>query len=89
MFCWDKLLTICYSSVKLHTLCYNMLRHTSHILEVYLKHTSSVMQPIELKKRKKKYTSTLCCFNKRCTFEVYFVKLNQHNVNLKYNSSIL
>ena len=37
-----------------------------------------------------KYTSSLCYFNTRSTFDANFVKLNQHfNVNLKYTSSII
>ena len=55
--------------------------------KVYLKHTPLIIQPDQL--QKKKYTSSLCYFNKS-TFEAHFVKLNQHfNVNLKYTSSIL
>ena len=62
-------------------------KYTLSILEVYLKYTSSILQPIKLKKRK--YTSNLCYFDKRSTFEAHFVKSNQHfNVNLKYISSI-
>ena len=54
---------------------------------MYFKYTSSILQPIEL--YKKKHTSSLYYFDKRSTFEAHFVKLNQHfNVNLKYNSGI-
>ena len=55
---------------------------------VYLKYTSSILQPIELEK--KKYASSLNYFDKRSTFEAHFLKSNQHfNINLKYNSSIV
>ena len=66
-------------------------KYTPSILQVYFKYTSSILQPVELqKKKKKKYTSSLCYFDKRSTFEAHFVKLNQYfNVNLKYASSIL
>ena len=58
------------------------------MLEIYFKYTSSIIQPIEL--YKKKYTSSLYYFNKRSAFEAHFVKLNQHfDANLKYTSSIL
>ena len=57
------------------------LKYTSSILKAYFKYTSSILQPVEL--QKKKYTSSLCYFNKRSTFEAHFVKLNQYfNVNL-------
>ena len=55
--------------------------YTSHIPQVY---TSSILKPVEL--QKKKYTSNLYYFDRRSTFEAYFVELNQHfNVNLKYS----
>ena len=58
------------------------------MLEAYFKYASSMLQPDEL--QKKKYTSSQYYFDKRSTFEVHLVKLNQHfNVNLKYTSSIL
>ena len=64
-------------------------KYTSSRLQVDFKYTSSILQPVELQK-KKKYTSGLCYFDKRSTFEAHFVKLNQYfNVNLKYASSIL
>ena len=53
------------------------------IFEVYLKYTSSILQPIELNKKKKKK-------EKGYTFEAHFVKLNHRFiVDLKYTSSIL
>ena len=70
------------------------LKYTSNILETYfkytssyLKYTSSILQPVEL--QKKKYASSLYYFDKRNTFEAHFVKLNQHfycklEVNFKY-----
>ena len=61
---------------------------TSITLRAYFKYTSSILQPVEL--QKKKYTSSLCYFDKSSTFEAHFVKLNRHfNVNLKYTLSIL
>ena len=71
------------------------VKYTSSILQTYwkytskidLKYTSIIFQSIEL--QKKKYISSLYHFDKRSTFEAYFVKLNQHfNVNLKYTSSM-
>ena len=50
--------------------------HASNTLSSYLNFTSSILQPVEL--RKKKYSSSLYYFNKRSTFEAYFVKLNQY-----------
>ena len=52
------------------------LKYTSSILEAYFKYTSSILQSIEL--QKKKYTSSLYYFDKISTFEAHFVKLNQH-----------
>ena len=59
------------------------LKYTSNILETYfkytssyLKYTSSILQPVEL--QKKKYTSSLYYFDKRNTFEAHFVNLNQN-----------
>ena len=52
------------------------LKYTFSILPVYLKYTSSILQPIEL--QKKKYTSSLYHFDKRSTCEAHFVKLNQY-----------
>ena len=49
---------------------------TSRILEANLQYISSILQPIELKK--KKYTSNLYYFDKRSTFDVHLVKLNHH-----------
>ena len=64
------------------------LKHTSNMHQVHFEYTSSILQPVEL--LRKKYTSSLYYFDKRSTFEAHFVKLNQHfNVNLKYASSIL
>ena len=58
------------------------------MLEIYFKYTSSILQPIEL--YKKKYTSSLYYFNKRSAFEAHFLKLNQHfDANLMYTSSTL
>ena len=42
-------------------------KYMSSILKAYFKYTSSILQPVEL--QKKKYTSSLCYFNKRSTFE--------------------
>ena len=58
------------------------------MLQIYFKYTLSILQPIELQKRQ--CTSSLCCFDKRSTFEAHFVKLNQHiNIyKLKHTSSI-
>ena len=59
-----------------------------NILQIYFNYVLSLLQPIELKK--KKYTSSLCYFDKRSTYETHFVKLNQHfNVTLKYTLSTL
>ena len=61
--------------------------YCKYISKVYLKYTLSILQPIELEK--KKYIARLCYFYKRSTFEVHFVKLNQDiNVNLKDTSSV-
>ena len=62
------------------------------MLQIYFKYTSSILQPIEL--YKKKYTSSLYYFNKRSIFEAHFVKLNQHfrsilQVYFKYTSTVL
>ena len=58
------------------------------MLQVYFKYTSSILQPVEL--QKKKYTSSLCYFDKRSTFEANFVEVNHYfNVNLMYTSNIL
>ena len=66
--------------------CKVYLKYTSNILEAYFKYTSSILQHIELKK--KKYTSSLSHFDKNSTFKAHFVKLGRHfNVNLKYTSS--
>ena len=60
--------------------------NSSHL--VYFNYTSSILEPFEL--QKKKYTSSLCYFDKRSTFEANFLKLNQHfNANLKYDLVIL
>ena len=49
-------------------------KYTSSILQVYFKYTSSMLQRVEL--QKKKYTLSLCFFDKRSTFEAHFMKLN-------------
>ena len=62
-------------------------KYTPSILQAYFKYTSSILHPVEL--QKKKYTSSLCYFDKRSTSEPHFVKLNEYfNANLKYTSSI-
>ena len=61
------------SIFEVHFLVYLKHRYTSSIRQVYFKYTSSVLQPIELEK--KKCTSSLCCFDKRSiyTFEAYIL----------------
>ena len=44
------------------------------MLEAYFKYTSSILENVEL--QKKKYTSSLYYLDKRSTFEAHFVKLN-------------
>ena len=65
-----------------------LLKYTSS----YLKYTSSILQPVEL--QKKKHTSSLSYFDKKSTFEAHFVKLNQSfkgklAVHFQYTLSIL
>ena len=55
-----------------------MKKKCQGVHEVYLKYTSSMLQPVKLQK---KYTSSLYYFNKRSTFEAHFVKLNHHFKN--------
>ena len=95
-FCIQNLAAIVGHDHKYQTQSLTKVKYTLSILQiywkytskVYLKYTSSILQPVEL--QKKKCTSSLCYFNKRSTFEAHFVKLNQYfNVNLKYISSIL
>ena len=53
------------------------------VLQVYISPLYFKYQPVEI--QKKKYTSSLCYFNKRSTFEAHFVKLNRYfNINVKY-----
>ena len=56
-----------------YTSCY--LKDTLSILQIYFKYTSSILRPVKL--QKKNYTLSLYYLDKRSTFEVHFVKLNQ------------